>query len=94
MSNKQIVRPRLSLLNTQQMDQIHDDALRIIFQTGVRVYSIPVIDFLVQKLGRAAVRDDILRMPAEVVERALKQAPKVIDVADFESFFGCKQGIR
>jgi len=74
-------RPRLTLLSEEQKRQVHGYALRILATTGVRVDSPRVLRFLEKRLG-ATARDDILQLPPEVVEEALRGAPKTIDVYD------------
>lgn len=73
--------PRLALLSDEQKAQVHQYALHILARTGVRVDSPGVLRFLEGKLG-AAARADVLRLPPEVVEDAIRSAPKVIPVYD------------
>jgi trimethylamine--corrinoid protein Co-methyltransferase len=74
-------RPRLTLLSEEQKHQVHNYALSILNRTGVRVDSPGVLRFLEKKLGTKA-EADVLRLPAEVVEEAIRTAPKTIDVYD------------
>ena len=74
-------RPRLTLLSEEQKAQVHGYALRILAETGVRVDSPGVLRFLEGKLG-AKASADVLRLPPEVVEEAIRSAPKVIEVFD------------
>ncbi len=74
-------RPRLTLLSEEQKQQVHTYALSILARTGVRVDSPGVLHFLEGKLGTRA-EGDVLRLPAEVVEEAIRSAPKVIPVFD------------
>ena len=74
-------RPRLALLSEEQKATVHSYALAILGRTGVRVDSPGVLRFLESKLGQRA-EADVLRLPAEVVEDALRTAPKVIPVYD------------
>lgn len=69
------------LLSDEQKAQVHGYALSILDRTGVRVDSPGVLRFLEGKLGQRA-EADVLRLPAEVVEDALRSAPKVIPVYD------------
>jgi len=75
------IRPRLTLLSEEQKAQVHGYALRILAETGVRVDSPGVLRFLEGKLGTRA-KADVLCLPPEVVEEAIRSAPKVIDVFD------------
>ena len=74
-------RPRLTLLSEAQKAQVHGYALRILAETGVRVDSPGVLRFLEGKLGARAAAD-VLRLPSEVIEDAIRTAPKVIPVYD------------
>lgn len=74
-------RPRLTLLGEEQKHQVHQYALALLSRTGVRVDSPRVLRFLEGKLG-AKAEADVLRLPPEVVEEALRTAPKTIDVYD------------
>ncbi|MGW8250144.1 MAG: hypothetical protein ACWGO1_05845, partial [Anaerolineales bacterium] len=56
MGQTNLVRPRLSLLDPGQIDQVHQYALRILSETGVRVDSAPVRELLKRKLGAASVQ--------------------------------------
>lgn len=73
--------PHLTLLSDEQKAQVHQYALRLLSRTGVRVDSPGVLRFLEGKLG-ARAEADVLRLPPEVVEDAIRTAPKVIPVHD------------
>lgn len=73
--------PRLSLLSQEQIEQVHRYALRILSETGIRVDSRAVLSILERHLGTKAI-DDVLRIPLDVVEMAIRSAPKTIDVFD------------
>ncbi len=74
------VRPNLTLLDPDQIAQVHQYALQILENTGVRVDSRPVRELLVRKLGAASTDGDIVRLPSEIVEWAIGTAPGVVDV--------------
>ncbi|PWH12204.1 MAG: hypothetical protein DDG60_14270 [Anaerolineae bacterium] len=76
------VRPQLSLLSEEQIVQVHEYALKILATTGVRVDSEPVRKQIEQRLGAACVDGARVRLPAEVVEWAIRAAPSKIDVYD------------
>jgi trimethylamine--corrinoid protein Co-methyltransferase len=73
------IRPRLSMMTEEQIAQTHQYTLRVLGVTGVRVDSPSVLALLERKLGLKA-DGRTLRFPAEVVEEAIKSAPKTIDV--------------
>jgi len=74
-------RPRLTLLSEEQKQQVHAYALSILARTGVRVDSPGVLRFLEDKLRQKA-EAGVLRLPAEVVEEAIRSAPKVTPIYD------------
>lgn len=84
-------RPRLTLLSEEQKEQVHRYALRILASTGVRVDSPGVLRFLEGVLGTRA-EADVLRLPPERVEEAIRTAPKSFDVYDRRGNFVFKLG--
>lgn len=75
------VRPRLTLMNEEQIQEAHRNVLKVLNETGVRVDSPSILQMLEQKLGLKA-QDRIIKFPAEIVEDAIQSAPKTIDVYD------------
>ena len=75
------VRPRLTMMSQEQILEAHTNVLKVLGETGVRVDSPAILQLLERKLGLTA-HDRIIKFPAEVVEEAIKSAPKTIDVFD------------
>lgn len=75
------VRPQLTLLNQEQIQQVHGFALRILSETGVRVDSPSVVDRLV-KTGQVRVEGRSVKLSSELVESALRSAPSTIQMYD------------
>ena len=76
------IKPRISLLSSGDIEQVHAYALRILSRTGVRVDSDQIREYVAKKIGRASIQDKTVHFPAEVVEWALHSAPGRIDVFD------------
>ena len=74
------VTPRLRLLNPEHIQQIHQYALAVLSNPGVRVDSPQTRRLFAARLGSAAVQDDRVCIPSDVVEWALQTAPSVIDI--------------
>ena len=74
------VKPRLTLLSEENIHDLHHYALKILAQTGVRVDSTPVRQKLASLLSPSMVSEDVIRLPAELVEWALKSAPRAIEI--------------
>lgn len=75
------VRPRLTMLSAEQIQEAHKNVLTVLSQTGVRVDSPSILQMLERKLGLRS-QDRIIKFPAEIVEDAIKSAPKTIDIFD------------
>ena len=73
------VRPRLTLMNEEQIKEAHGNVLKVLSETGVRVDSPSILQLLEMKLGLKA-DGRLIKFPPEVVEEAIKSAPKTIDV--------------
>ena len=72
-------RPKINLLSEEQIQQVHHYALNILFETGVRVDSLSVIEAL-KKTGQVQVHDGIVKFSSEIVEQAIQSAPSVIQM--------------
>ncbi|MEI6289118.1 MAG: trimethylamine methyltransferase family protein [Chloroflexota bacterium] len=75
------VRPTLSMLTQEQMEQVQHYVLRILGETGVRVDSDRIITLL-EKTGQVMVDGSRVRFSAEIVEQSIKSAPPVIQMHD------------
>ncbi len=80
MTNATQIRPRLSVLDERQIDQVHDYSLRILATTGVRVDSQPARRVLV-RAGAQEDGDQVL-IPAQLVQRSLQSAPSAVEIFD------------
>ncbi len=87
MSNSQIVQPNLTVLNPDQVAQVHAHSLKILSTTGVRMESEDARKLFVRTLGHQAADGDRVRIPAELVEWALQAAPSKVDVYDRNGTF-------
>lgn len=72
--------PRYTRLTPQQCDQLHQASLTILERTGVRLFEPAAIDLF--KQAGAAVDGDRVRIPARLVEQALKTVPKSVTLFD------------
>jgi trimethylamine--corrinoid protein Co-methyltransferase len=75
------VRPRLTLMNEEQIQEAHRNVLKVMNGTGVRVDSPNILQMLEWKLGLKS-QDRVIKFPPEVVEEAIKSAPKTVDIYD------------
>ena len=76
------VRPRLTMLTEEQIQDIHQYTLKILATTGVRVDSPSALEMLTKKVGSSMVDGRTVRFPAELVEWAIKVAPRQIQMYD------------
>ncbi|TET75013.1 MAG: hypothetical protein E3J56_01390 [Candidatus Aminicenantes bacterium] len=80
---KSITNPRLSLniLSSKDVERIHRASIEIIEQVGVRFPSKKALDIW-EEHGAKVDRDTkIVKVPGNVIEEALKQAPPVYTLA-------------
>lgn len=84
MPDKNMVSPRLTILDQQQIQQVHHYSLQILSSVGVRVKSELARKLLTGAIGSNADQDDRFFIPSELVEWALKAAPATIAVYDRE----------
>jgi len=75
------VHPQLTMMTQEQIHEAHKNVLKVLSETGVRVDSPSILQLLELKLGLKS-QDRIIKFPPEVVEDAIKSAPKTIDVYD------------
>ena len=76
------VLPRLTMLTEEQIQDIHQYTLKILATTGVRVDSPSALEMLKTKVGSSLVDGRTVRIPAELVEWAIKVAPRQIQMFD------------
>ena len=74
-------RPRLKVLNREQILSIHNAALEILEKTGVKMEHPGALETLVGA-GCKASDQGWVRIPAKLVEDALSSAPRQIDLYD------------
>ena len=90
--------PRLKVLNHRQALAIHTAALEILEKTGVKMENERARNLLVEA-GASLFDNDWVRIPARMVEEALRSAPhrilmydqngnKAMDLRDDNLFFG------
>lgn len=76
------VRPRLQMLTEEQIHDIHEYTLKLLETTGVRVDSPSAVEMLEKSVGRSNVEGRTVRIPRELVEWAIKAAPRQIQIFD------------
>ena len=75
------VKPEIKILTRDQIEKIHSYSLEILSTTGIRVDS-PRARKLFAKILGGSEGGRVVRIPAELVDRALKAAPSTVDVFD------------
>lgn len=79
MNNQENVRPRLQLLNSEQMKQIHQYSIRILENTGIKVESKTALDIF-KKSKSVKIKNETVYIQAELIHNSIKQAPSSIDI--------------
>ena len=75
------VQPTINVLSKAQLDSIHHYSLEILSRVGIRVDSVRARKLFAHAVN-APENDKIVRIPAEMVNRALATAPSAIDIYD------------
>ena len=75
------VKPEIKVLAWNQIEKIHSYSLGILSKTGIRIDSLRARKLFAEALG-VSDKDGAVRIPAELVERALKTAPSTVDIYD------------
>jgi trimethylamine--corrinoid protein Co-methyltransferase len=69
------------VLDRQGCERIHEAALEVLREVGVRVDD-PDIMRLLQEAGATATAENVVRIPDKLVEWATRQAPRIVRIAD------------
>lgn len=85
------IRPRLTALSSDQITRIHEASLHILATVGVRVDSQRAREVFARAIGKEA-EEDRVRIPPELVEAAIDQAPARVDVYDRRGEFAFSVG--
>ncbi len=89
------VRPKLQLLDLDQINEVHRYSIRILEDTGIKVESKTAREIFANSDG-VKIKDDVIYIQGELIDHAIRQAPSDIEVFNKsgESAFhlGKKQG--
>jgi trimethylamine--corrinoid protein Co-methyltransferase len=80
MSPEQQIRPLITVLNEQQIGQIHENSLHILATVGLEIESEKAVGILAS--AGAEVDGSRVRIPTDLVGSALDAAPSSIDIYD------------
>ncbi len=72
-----IVQPSIRMLTPDDCQKIHEASLEILRKTGVRVYHAGALALL-RKAGALVTDENLVRIPASLVEWAMRQAPSSV----------------
>ncbi|NQV49607.1 MAG: trimethylamine methyltransferase family protein [Candidatus Marinimicrobia bacterium] len=75
------VQARIGVLTPEQIEYIHSSTLKLLSITGIRVDSKRARKLFSEAIGKTA-EDDRIRIPADLVERAIRTSPPYIDLFD------------
>jgi len=75
-----MIQPTIRILSNDQKDRIHCDALKILSSVGIRVESSLSREIFKKAIGSKAIKNDIVHIPSEIIETALKTAPSALDI--------------
>jgi trimethylamine--corrinoid protein Co-methyltransferase len=73
------VRPRLQLLSTEQMNEVHQYSIRILEETGIKVESKEALSIF-EKADGVRVKDGGVYLSGELINELIKLAPSSIEI--------------
>ena len=82
MASTERAQPQLALLTEDQIQRIHEQSLQILATTGMRVDAPWAREALVRAGAPALTQDNIVRLPGDLVEWALRVSPAQFDIHD------------
>jgi len=74
-------KPGISFLSESEIEAIHEASLRVLERTGIKVMSKPALDILKKAGAKVDYETGHVSIPRNVVEEALKMAPKTVKYA-------------
>ncbi|MFC2151028.1 trimethylamine methyltransferase family protein [Bacteroidota bacterium] len=77
----EIVKPNLSLLSEEQINNVHEFSIKILEETGIKVESKSALQIFA-KSNAVKVKNDIVFIQREIIEHSIKFAPKTVDIYD------------
>ncbi|NQU87607.1 MAG: trimethylamine methyltransferase family protein [Mariniphaga sp.] len=77
--SNECVRPKLQLLGSEQMNEIHQYSIRILEDTGIEVESKEALKIF-KKSDAVKIKNGVVYIKAELVNHAIKKAPSNIEV--------------
>jgi len=87
------IRPHLQVLTPEQINRIHERSLHLLATVGVRVDSPRAREVFERAIGRPA-EENRVRIPPELVEHAIAQAPAEVEIYDRRGEFAFRLGER
>ena len=90
-----IARPKLNLLDPDQINEVHRYSIRILEDTGIKVESKTALEIFAKSDG-VRIKGDVVYIQSELIDHSIKQAPSDIEVfsksGDSAFHLGKKQG--
>ncbi len=69
---------KLSFLDEEQKDQVHEKSLRVLEEVGVRVENEEALNLFKDRGADVEREEEIVKLPAEMVEEAIETAPSQV----------------
>ncbi|MBT4033892.1 MAG: hypothetical protein HOD11_15720 [Candidatus Marinimicrobia bacterium] len=73
------IQPKISVLNKDQILKVHQDSLKVLSHTGIRVDSERARAVFSETLG-VSIDDNLIQIPSEIVEQSIHSAPANINM--------------
>jgi trimethylamine--corrinoid protein Co-methyltransferase len=80
--NRQFIQPKLTLLDQEQVQRVHEYSLQILDTVGIRVDSERARQLLRRATDTGGADGNCVRIPRELIEWAVATAPPAVDIYD------------
>jgi len=77
-----VSKPRTTFLSREEIEAIHNASLQVLEKTGIKVMSKPALEILRKAGAWVDYGTNHATLPRQMVEEALKMAPKTITYGD------------
>jgi len=73
------IKPEIRLLKNDDINKIHKISLKILAETGIRIYSAKALSFF-KKHSDVKINQDVIKIGPELVNEAIESTPPIIDI--------------
>jgi trimethylamine--corrinoid protein Co-methyltransferase len=92
-NNSEQVRPKIQLLNAEQINRIHQYSINILEKTGIRVESKTALKIF-KNSNAVKIKNEIVYIQSELINHAIKKVPSNIEIYNRNGRLAINLGIK